>query len=264
MVAKQRPNKGDRHESPGAESALVYGRHAVLELLASDRQINKLFIQKGLANKEINDILDSVRQKGYIYQEVAKSKLDDLSQGANHQGLIATLPPYDYQTLEDAFHLAETRGEDPFFLILDELEDPHNLGSIIRSADAFGVHGIIIPKRRSVPLTGVVAKVSTGAIEHVPVIRVTNLRQTIESLQDRGVWVFATAMEGEDIRTWDSRGPLAIVIGNEGKGVSSLVAKVSDGQVTIPMVGHVQSLNAGVAAGILIYEVARHRLPSKK
>ena len=170
------------------------------------------------------------------------------------------MPPFDYQTIEDCLALAESKDQPPFLLILDGIEDPHNLGSILRTADAFGVHGIIIPKRRAVGLTGIVAKTSTGAIEHVPVVRVANIAQTIELLQNQGIWVFATDMAGEDVRQWNSQGPLAIVIGNEGQGVSPLVKQKADGIVTIPMVGHVQSLNASVAAGVLVYEVARHRM----
>lgn len=204
--------------------------------------------------------MNLIRQENLVSQSVPKSKLDDLTNGANHQGIVLTIPPFEYAELEDAFQLAQSRNEDPFFIILDGIEDPHNLGSILRTADATGVHGVIIPKRRAVGLTGVVAKTSTGAIEHVPVIRVTNLAQTITQLKERSVWVFATDMAGEDMRRWNSKGALAIVIGNEGQGVSELVSKSADGTITIPMVGHVQSLNASVAAGVLMYEVARQRI----
>lgn len=242
------------------DSQILYGKHMILTLLEEKKQVNKIFLQKGLSITNIKRILKLVNEQGIVYQEVPKSKLDELTDGANHQGIVATLPAYQYQDLEDALTLAKERQEDPFLLILDEIEDPHNLGSILRTADATGVHGIIIPKRRSVGLTGVVAKTSTGAIEHVPVIRVTNLSQTIHQLKERGIWVFATSMNGEDMRHWNSQGPLALVIGNEGKGVSENIQKISDGIVTIPMVGHVQSLNASVAASILMYEVARHRM----
>ena len=229
--------------------------------MESKSQINKLFLQKGISGPAITDILNLVKQQGIVFQEVPKSKLDDMTDNANHQGVVATVPPFEYSTLNDAFDLAESQEVPPFFLILDGIEDPHNLGSIIRTADAVGVHGIIIPKRRAVGLTGVVAKTSTGAIEHVPVIRVTNLSQTITELKERGVWIFATAMEGEDMRTWNSEGAIALVIGNEGQGVSQNILKNADGTVTIPMIGHVQSLNASVATAILAYEVARHRIP---
>lgn len=251
------------HDNKGGidESEFIYGKHPIMHLLESKGQVNKLFIQKGLSGKIINDILVLVKQQGIVYQEVPKAKLDDLTQGANHQGLVATIPPYEYASLEDAFQLAQDKGQEPFFLILDGIEDPHNLGSIIRTADAAGVHGIIIPKRRAVGLTGIVAKTSAGAIEHLPVVRVTNLSQTISQLKERGIWVFATAMEGEDMRQWNSQGPIALVIGNEGQGVSQNILKLADGTVTIPMVGNVQSLNASVAAAVLVYEVARHRIP---
>lgn len=255
------PKKSEDTEIKSQDSEFQYGKHVILTLLESKSQINKLFLQKGISGQAITDILDLVKQQGIVFTEVPKSKLDEMTQNANHQGVVAAVPPYDYSNLEDAFALAESQGVDPFFLILDGIEDPHNLGSIIRTADAAGVHGIIIPKRRAVGITGVVAKTSTGAIEHVPIIRVTNLSQTIETLKERGIWIFATAMEGEDMRQWNSQGPIALVIGNEGQGVSQNVLKNADGTVTIPMVGHVQSLNASVATAVLVYEVARHRIP---
>ena len=175
------------------------------------------------------------------------------------QGLVASIAAYEYADLEDVFKKAEEKGEDPFIVILDGVEDPHNLGSILRTADATGVHGIIIPKRRSASLTATVAKASTGAIEHVPVVRVTNLTQAIEQLKARGVWVFGTDMNGTDYRKWNTSGPLAIVMGNEGKGVSRIVKESVDEMVTIPMVGHVQSLNASVASALMMYEVFRNR-----
>lgn len=266
-MAKNRFNKNnDPHKSVNIDtisedSEFQYGKHVIINLLESDSQVNKLFLQKGISGQAITDILALVKQRGIVFTEVPKSKLDEMTNNANHQGVVATVPPFDYSTVEDAFKLAESQNVPPFFLILDGIEDPHNLGSIIRTADAAGVHGIIIPKRRAVGITGVVAKTSTGAIEHVPVIRVTNLSQTITDLKERGVWVFATAMEGEDMRHWNSAGAIALVIGNEGQGVSQNILKNADGTVTIPMVGHVQSLNASVATAVLVYEVARHRIP---
>lgn len=252
--------KIENNQEVSSQEEIIFGKHAVMETLKKNKGINKLFYQKGLADSKISSIIELVKNHGGIFQEVPKSKLDELTQGANHQGLVLTVPPFDYQTIEDCLALAESKGQPPFLLILDGIEDPHNLGSILRTADAFGVHGIIIPKRRAVGLTGIVAKTSTGAIEHVPVVRVANISQTIELLQNQGIWVFATDMAGEDVRQWNSQGPLAIVIGNEGQGVSPLVKQKADGIVTIPMVGHVQSLNASVAAGVLVYEVARHRM----
>lgn len=255
------PKKSKNNEEISQDSEFQYGKHVIINLLESESQVNKVFLQKGIAGPAITDILKLVKQQGIVFQEVPKSKLDDMTDNANHQGVVATVPPFDYSTINDAFQLAESQGVTPFFLILDGIEDPHNLGSIIRTADAAGVHGIIIPKRRAVGITGVVAKTSTGAIEHVPVIRVTNLSQAITELKERGVWIFATAMEGEDMRTWNSEGAIALVIGNEGQGVSQNILKNADGTVTIPMVGHVQSLNASVATAVLVYEVARHRIP---
>lgn len=249
------------HDENEQESELFYGKHVVFNIFNEKKEVNKLFIQKGVSGKQITDILELVKQQGVLYQEVPKSKLDELTDGALHQGVVVTTPPVAYQTLDDCFALAESREEPPFFLVLDGIEDPHNLGSILRTADAVGVHGVIIPKRRAVGLTGVVAKTSTGAIDHIPVVRVPNIVQAIEQLKERGVWVFATAMAGEDMRQWNSSGSVALVIGNEGQGVSPLVQATADATVTIPMVGHVQSLNASVAAAVMMYEVARDRIP---
>lgn len=242
---------------------IIYGKHSVREALYDDMEINKLFLQKDLQVHNLSDILKIVKQRDIIISEVPKNKLDIMTDGANHQGVVLSISPYDYQMLDDIFELAASKSQDPFILILDQIEDPHNLGSIIRTADAFGVHGIIIPKRRSAQLTGAVAKTSTGAIQHVPIVRVTNLNQTVDQLKERGVWVFATDMAGEDVRKWNSSGPLAIIIGNEGTGVSRQLLKSADGMITIPMVGHVQSLNASVATAIAVYEVARNRMPEE-
>lgn len=251
---------GTSHLYSQSESEYIYGKHTVSNHLKHKNQSNRLFIQKNIVNDQVARILKLAQENGVVYQEVPKAKLDELSNQGNHQGVVLSVPPFEYSTLEEAFDLAQAREEDPFLLILDGIEDPHNLGSILRTADAVGVHGVILPKRRSASLTGVVAKTSTGAVEHVPVIRVTNLSQTISQLKERGVWVFTTAMDGEDMREWQSHGPIALIIGNEGQGVSPLVAQSADGTVTIPMVGHVQSLNASVAAAVLMYEVARHRI----
>lgn len=239
---------------------IFYGRHVVLKIFKEAKQINKLFLQKGLDAPWVRDILKLAKQQNVVCMEVPKTKLDELTEEGNHQGVVVTIPPFEYSTLEDCFKLAEERGEAPFLIILDGIEDPHNLGSIIRTAEATGVHGVIIPKRRAVGLTGVVAKTSAGAIEKVPVVRVTNISQTIEQLKEKGVWIFATAMAGEDMRTWNSEGAIAIIIGNEGQGVSPKVIASADGTITIPMTGTIQSLNASVAAGVLMYEVARKRL----
>ena len=254
-------NREQNIDEKEQNNEIFFGKHVVFNIFNENKQVNKLFIQKGVSGPQITDILALVKQQGVVYQEVPKSKLDELTNGGNHQGVAVTTPAFQYQSLEDIFALAEERNEAPFILVLDGIEDPHNLGSILRTADATGVHGVIIPKRRAVGLTGIVAKTSTGAIEHVPVVRVTNIAQAIEQLKEKGVWVFATAMNGEDMRTWNSQGAIALVIGNEGHGVSQLVEESADGTITIPMVGHVQSLNASVAAAVLMYEVARNRVP---
>ncbi|MCL8206020.1 23S rRNA (guanosine(2251)-2'-O)-methyltransferase RlmB [Ligilactobacillus agilis] len=220
----------------------------------SGQTINKVFIQAGLKADALNEIIKLAKKQNLIISQVPKSKLDLLADRQNHQGVVLAVAAYEYAELDDLFAAAKAKDEAPFFLILDGIEDPHNLGSIMRTADAAGVHGIIIPKRRAVQLTATVAKTSTGAIEYVPVVRVTNLAQTIVELKERGLWIFGTDMAGQDYRTWDANGPTALVIGNEGKGISPLIKKACDGMLTIPMVGHVQSLNASVAASLLIYQ----------
>ena len=242
---------------------MVIGRHPAMAALKSGQTINKVFVQAGSNSDAIAEIVTRAKQKGIIVSQVPKTKLDQLSNNQNHQGVVLAVAAYQYATIDDLFDNAAKHDEDPFFLILDELEDPHNLGSIMRTADAAGVHGIIIPRRRAVGLTSVVAKTSTGAIEHVPVARVTNLVQTAKELQERGVWLFGTDMKGKDYRTWDAHGAVALVIGNEGKGISSLLKKTCDEMLTIPMVGHVQSLNASVAASLLIYQGFNSRHPLK-
>ena len=237
----------------------VFGRHAVVEALQTPGRVNRVFIQEGTSGRDAAKVIELAREKGIQVQTVPKTKIEALVGDAVHQGLVASIAAYEYADFEDIFKKAEEKGEDPFIVILDGVEDPHNLGSILRTADATGVHGIIIPKRRSASLTATVAKASTGAIEHVPIVRVTNLTHTIEQLKARGIWVFGTDMNGTDYRKWNTSGPLAIVMGNEGKGVSRIVKESVDEMVTIPMVGHVQSLNASVASALMMYEVFRNR-----
>jgi 23S rRNA (guanosine2251-2'-O)-methyltransferase len=232
----------------------IIGRHPVMAALKQNTACNKLFVQSGLKSDAIKDLMMLAKKKEVVVAQVPKTKLDLLADGQNHQGVILAVAAYTYATIDDLFARAKAKDEEPFFLILDGIEDPHNLGSIMRTADAAGVHGIIIPKRRAVQLTATVAKTSTGAIEYVPVARVTNLVQTTEELKKRGVWIFGTDMQGQDYRTWDAKGAVALVIGNEGKGISPLLKKSCDALLTIPMIGHVQSLNASVAAGLLIYQ----------
>lgn len=240
----------------------IIGRHpAVAALKADDQEINKVFIQSGLRAGAIGEIIKLAKKRHLVVTNVPKAKLDRLVNHENHQGVVLAVAAYQYATIDDLFDRAEERDEAAFFLILDQLADPHNLGSILRTADAAGVHGVIIPKRRSVGLTSVVAKTAAGALEHVPVARVNNLVQTAEELKERGVWLFGTDMKGTDYRRWDATGPSAVVIGNEGKGISPLMKKTCDEMLTIPMVGHVQSLNASVATSLLIYQGFNSRHP---
>jgi 23S rRNA (guanosine2251-2'-O)-methyltransferase len=241
---------------------ILSGKNPVLEALRSGREMNKVWIAEGVKKAGIAELLQLAKEAGLIVQFVPKNKIDQLTDGATHQGIAASVAAYKYAELDDLFESAASRNEDPFFLILDELEDPHNLGSILRTADATGVHGVIIPRRRSVGLTAIVAKTSTGAIEHIPVVRVTNLAQTVEDLKKRGVWVAGTDAKGSaDYRRMDAKLPLAIIIGSEGKGMSRLLKEKCDFLYNMPMVGKVTSLNASVAAAILMYEVLRNRQP---
>lgn len=241
---------------------ILSGKNPVLEALRSGREMNKVWIAEGVKKAGIAELLQLAKEAGLIVQFVPKNKIDQLTDGATHQGIAASVAAYKYAELDDLFESAASRNEDPFFLILDELEDPHNLGSIIRTADATGVHGVIIPRRRAVGLTAIVAKTSTGAIEHIPVVRVGNLAQTVEDLKKRGVWIAGTDAKGSaDYRRMDANLPLAIIIGSEGKGMSRLLKEKCDFLYNMPMVGKVTSLNASVAAAILMYEVLRNRLP---
>jgi 23S rRNA (guanosine2251-2'-O)-methyltransferase len=244
------------------ENEILSGKNPVLEALRAGREMNKVWIAEGVKKAGITEIMELAKAAGIIVQFVPKNKVEQLTDGANHQGIAASVAAYRYAEIDELFELAASRNEDPFFLILDELEDPHNLGSILRTADATGVHGVIIPKRRAVGLTSVVAKTSTGAIEHVPVARVTNLAQTVEDLKKRGLWIAGTDAKGSsDYRRMDAKLPLAIIIGSEGKGMSRLLKEKCDFLYHMPMVGQVTSLNASVAAAILMYEVLRNRQP---
>jgi len=245
------------------ETELIGGKNPIVEALRAGRELNKIWVAEGLNKKSIGEILSLAREAKVIVQSVPKQRLDSLLD-VNHQGIIASVAAYRYAELEDLFNVAAKREEDPFFLILDELEDPHNLGSILRTADATGVHGVIIPRRRSVGLTATVAKASTGAIEHIPVVRVNNLSQTVEELKKRGVWVAGTDATGStDYRVMDATLPLAVIIGSEGKGMSRLLREKCDFLYHLPMKGQVTSLNASVAASLLMYEVLRKRQPFK-
>lgn len=240
---------------------IIGGKNPVLEALRAERDINKIWIAEGVQKKGVAELLQLAKEKKVIVQFVPKKKIDGLID-SNHQGIAAAVAAYNYAELDDLFEVAKSRSEDPFFLILDELEDPHNLGSIMRTADAVGAHGLIIPKRRAVGLTAVVAKSSTGAIEHIPVVRVNNLSQIVDELKNRGVWIAGTdAKESVDYRQMDAALPLAVIIGSEGKGMSRILREKCDFLYQLPMVGHVTSLNASVAASLLMYEVYRKRHP---
>lgn len=243
----------------------VFGRHAGLDFLKtqdSDR-INKVFLQKGIQENFANEVFGLAKKRGLVVQTVPKSKLDRLVQGNNHQGLVLTIASFEYADLDKLLAQFDQAQKDPFLLMLDSIEDPHNLGSILRTADATGVDAVIIPKRRATGLTSVVAKTATGAIDYVPVARVNNLVQTVDKLKKRGYWFFGTDMKGTDYRRWNSNGKAVLVIGNEGKGISPLLKKQMDQMLTLPMVGHVQSLNASVATGVLLYQMLNSRNPIK-
>ncbi|GIQ64098.1 hypothetical protein PACILC2_26660 [Paenibacillus cisolokensis] len=237
----------------------IAGKHPVLEALRAGREINKIWVAEG-SQKGLSHIVGEARKAGIVVQAVDRRKLDQMVPGAAHQGVIAQAAPYRYAEVEELLDLARARGEAPFLLILDEIEDPHNLGSILRTAECTGVHGVIIPKRRSVGLTATVSKTSAGAAEYVPVARVTNLAQTMERLKEAGIWIAGTDVAaGQDVYRADFNVPLAVVIGNENKGIGRLVKQKCDFLVRLPMFGRLNSLNASVAAGVLMYEVVRQR-----
>ena len=239
----------------------VVGRNSVLELLESDKDINKIFIQKGEKHGSINKIISMAKQKKVIIAEVDKQKINSLAPNMNHQGVIAIVPPFNYCEVEDILEEAKARNESPFIVILDGIEDVHNLGSIIRTAETAGVHGIIIPKRRAASVNSTVNKVSAGAVSHMKIARVNNINETISELKENGVWICGTDM---DTKTYyydqNLKGPLAIVIGSEGYGMSRLVKENCDFLVKIPMKGKITSLNAAVSAGIVIYEAVKQRI----
>lgn len=240
---------------------MIYGRNPIIEALeAGQVTIDKLFLQEGLHHTQIGKIQHLAKERGVVFRYVNKRKLDTLCEGENHQGAVAQIAMRDYVTPEAILKRAEEKQEPPFLVILDGISDPHNLGSIIRTANAAGAHGVIIPKNRSVAVNATVAKVSAGAIEYTPVARVTNLAQTIEKLKKEGLWIIGTDLSGE--QTHDAApltGALGIVIGSEGDGMSRLVREKCDFLVKIPMIGEIESLNASVAAGVLLYEVVRQK-----
>ena len=238
----------------------IEGRNAVLELLESDKDINKIYITKGELKGSINKIVAIANEKKVIIVQKDKKQMDMMAQTENYQGVIAVVPPYEYADVEDILDVAKKRNEDPFILILDGIEDTHNLGAIIRTAETAGVHGIIIPKRRAAQVNSTVSKVASGALQYMKIARVNNISDTISKLKDNGVWVCGTAIDAEKYYYDQSlTGPLAIVIGNEGKGISELVKRNCDFLVKIPMKGKVTSLNASVSTGIVVYEAVKQR-----
>lgn len=238
----------------------IAGKHSVLEAIKAGRAINKIWISESAQKHLTHPIVTEAKALGVVIQYVDKRKLDQMVDGVQHQGIVAQVAAYEYAELEDVLAAAENSGEPPFLLILDEIEDPHNLGSILRTAECTGVHGVIIPKRRSVGLTSTVSKISAGAVEYVPVVKVTNLAQTIDQLKERGIWVAgADGGAKQDIYDVDFRIPLAVVIGNENKGVGRLIKEKCDFLIKLPMFGSINSLNASVAASIFMYEVVRQR-----
>lgn len=241
-------------------SEQIEGRNAVLEAFRSGKCVDKLFVLDGCHDGPVNSIMREARKKDTLIQYVTKERLNQLSQTGTHQGVIAVVAAYEYSTVEDILQKAKDKGEDPFILLLDGIEDPHNLGAIIRTANLAGAHGVIIPRRRAVGLTATVARTSAGALNYTPVAKVANLTKTMEALKKEGMWFVCADMDGQEMYQLNLRGPIGVVIGNEGEGVSRLVKEKCDFVASIPMKGDIDSLNASVAAGVLSYEVVRQRM----
>ena len=239
---------------------LIEGRNAVMEAFRAGKPIDKLFVLNGCQDGAVRSIIREAKKHSTIIQFVEKERLNQLSETGRHQGVIAFAAAYEYSEVEDMFKLAEEKGEDPFIIILDNIEDPHNLGAIIRTANLAGAHGVIIPKRRAVGLTATVAKTSAGALNYTPVAKVTNVVKTMDELKAKGMWFVCADMGGTTMYDLNLRGPIGLVIGNEGDGVSRLVRENCDFIASIPMKGNIDSLNASVAAGILSYEIVRQRM----
>ena len=242
------------------EEMTLEGRNAVMEAFRSGKTIDRVYVLKGCQDGPINSILREARKHDTLVNFVAKERLDQMSETGKHQGVIASAAAYAYAEVEDMLKLAEEKGEPPFLFLLDDIEDPHNLGAIIRTANLAGAHGVIIPKRRAVGLTATVARTSAGALNYTPVAKVTNLSATIEELKEKGMWFVCADMGGTTMYDLNLTGPIGLVIGNEGDGVSRLVKEKCDFVASIPMKGEIDSLNASVAAGVLAYEIVRQRL----
>jgi len=253
-------NKNITNEQEPQDDHRIEGRNAVLEAFRAGKTIDKLYIQDGLRDGVISSILRDAKKRDVIVNFVSKEKLDQMSPDRKHQGVMAIMAAFSYAEVDDILEKAKEKDEDPFIFILDEIEDPHNLGAIIRTANLCGAHGVIIPKRRAVGLTATVVKASAGAIHYTPVAKVTNIAKTIEELKEKGLWFACADMGGEVMYHANLTGPIGLVIGNEGSGVSRLVKEKCDYVVSIPMRGDIDSLNASVAAGVLAYEVVRQRM----
>ena len=253
-------NENQKQTNSEETSHLIEGRNAVLEAFRAGKTVDKLYIQEGLRDGTINTILRDAKKRDVIVNFVSREKLDQMSADKKHQGVMAITAAFAYSTVEDILAKAEEKGEPPFLFILDEIEDPHNLGAIIRTANLCGAHGVIIPKRRAAGLTATAVKASAGAIHYTPVAKVTNITKTIEELKSKGLWFACADMGGELMYKANLTGPIGLVIGNEGNGVSRLVKESCDYVVSIPMKGDIDSLNASVAAGVLAYEVVRQRM----
>ncbi len=246
------------------EEFKIEGRNAVLEAFRAKKTVDKLFVLDGCQDGPIKSILREAKKQDTIVNFVSKDRLNQMSESKNHQGVIAQVAAYEYASIDDMFALAKKREEPVFLFLLDEIEDPHNLGAMIRTANLAGAHGVIIPKRRAVGLTAVAAKASAGAIHYTPVAKVTNLAKTIDELKERGVWFACADMDGQSMYSLNLTGPIGLVIGNEGKGVSRLVREKCDYIASIPMKGDIDSLNASVAAGVMAYEIVRQRMQTGK
>ena len=247
-------------EKKQTKTGMIEGRNAVQEALRAGKTTDRLYIQDGLRDPAIGQIVSKVKKQGATVSYVKKQQLDQMSETGRHQGVILQCSAYEYASMEDIFKNAEEKGEPPFIFLLDEIEDPHNLGAIIRTANLCGAHGVVIPKHRAVGLTATVVKASAGAINYTPVVKVTNIGKTIDELKERGLWFACADMGGEVMYNCNLTGPIGLVIGNEGSGVSRLVREKCDYIVSVPMKGNIDSLNASVAAGVLAYEIVRQRM----
>ncbi|WP_035039587.1 23S rRNA (guanosine(2251)-2'-O)-methyltransferase RlmB [Catonella morbi] len=254
---------GDRFADNEEESLVIYGRNAVLEAFRSGKTIDRLYVQEGVADGTLQSILRTAKKTDAVINFVNKDRLNKYAEGDKHQGVVAMAAAYNYAEVEDILNAAKEKEEPPFIIVLDDIEDPHNLGAIIRTANQAGAHGVIIPKRHAVGLTATVARTSAGAINYTPVAKVTNISRTIEELKEKGIWFACADMSGELMYNCNLTGAIGLVIGSEGSGVSRLVKEKCDFVVKIPMFGQIDSLNASVAAGVLSYEIVRQRMNTK-